>query len=196
MPRLVILSGPPAAGKTTNAPKLAQALGMPMFSIDNAKERFADAIGPAALSFAEELGNAAIYHVAASAFELLASGEDVMIEGFIRHGPYEELLAPLITISDPVLLHFWAADLELKDRYEARALMPDRHWIHGDIARIGTLLPELPAELAAPLELGISRIFIDTTSGPLSLDEIVRVVNEAHSNAVVQDYISVVHAQA
>lgn len=113
-----------------------------------------------------------------------------MIEGFIRHGTYESLLAPLVDMSDAVLIHLRAADLVLKSRYESRAILPDRHWIHGDIARLGTLTPELPAEMAAPLDLGISRIFIDTTLGPINVEDWVALVGRALRDPEPRDYVS------
>jgi shikimate kinase len=187
-PRFVIVSGPPAAGKTTSAPLLAQALSMPLFSIDTTKERFADAIGRNALEFADEIGEAALRHTVATVHELLAIGDDVMIEGFIRHGPYEPLIEPLIAMADTVLIHLHAEDLELKDRYESRAVQPHRHWIHNDIARLGTLTPELPAPLAAPLALAIPRIFVATTAGPLPVSAVVALVMSALANPVARDY--------
>ncbi len=187
-PRLIVVAGPPAAGKSTSAPLLAHALGMPWFSTDAIKERLADAIGFDALAYADALGTAALLEVIAIARELLTSGNDVMIEGYIPHGSNEALLLPLVAISDAALLHLRADDLTLKDRYENRALQPDRHWIHGDLAKIGTLLPELPAEMAAPLELGISRIFIDTTAGLTRLDETIVLVNIALREPAPHDY--------
>lgn len=187
-PRLVLISGPPAAGKSTSAPMLARALGMPLFSIDATKERLADAIGERALAFADDLGDAAMRHVLSIAQELLASGEDVMVEGFLRHGPSEPLVAPLAAMADTVLVHVYAADLILKDRYEARAVLPERHWIHGDIAKLGTLLPELPADMAAPLDLGIPRLFIDTSDGMLPVAVVAELVTSAFGCSPPRDH--------
>lgn len=186
--RFVIMSGPPGAGKTTSAPALARALNMPLFTIDAIKERLADEIGQRALGFADELGGAAMQEVVWIAQELLAAGDDVMIEGFMRHGQTEQVLAPLVAMADTVLVHLYAADLVLKQRYEARAVLPERHWIHGDIARLGTLLPELPAEMAAPLDLGITRIFVNTTTGSIPANDVAALVTSAFGCAPPRDH--------
>ncbi len=187
-PLFVIVSGPPAAGKSTSAPLLAHALGMPLFSIDGTKEQLADVIGERALAWADELGDAAMRHVVQVAQELLAARNNVMIEGFMRHGPSEPLLAPLAELADTVLVHMYAADLILKDRYETRAVLPERHWIHGDIAKLGTLLPELPADMAAPLELGIPRIFVDTTAAAVPVAQVAALVRSVAGNTAPHDY--------
>lgn len=87
-----------------------------------------------------------------------------MIEGFFRAGDFDHLFAPLVQRSRTVLIHLWADDLLLKDRYEQRTLARQRHWIHGDEARIGTLQPKLPDDLRAPLDLGVPRIFVNTST--------------------------------
>lgn len=190
-PQLVIMAGPPAAGKTTSAPLLAHALGLPLFGLDEIKERLADAIGQDAIAFPDTLADASMTLLLSIAHELLISGKGVMIEGFIRHGESEEHLAPLVALADSVLIHLRADDLVLKHRYETRALHPERHWIHGDIARLGTLTPELPPELAAPLDLGISRIFIDTSQGPLNIDEVAILITQVLQSPEPADYTPV-----
>lgn len=187
-PKLIIMAGPPAAGKTTSAPLLARALGVPLFGLDQIKERLADVIGAEASEYPDRLAHAAMSQVIATASELLTSGNSVMIEGFMRHGQSEHVLAPLVAISDAVLIHLRADDLVLKNRYEARAVTPERHWIHGDLALLGTLLPELPLDMAAPLELGISRIFIDTSDGPFSVDEVAALVTDVLQAPEPADY--------
>lgn len=164
------MSGPPAAGKTTNARPLADALGFPLFALDPIKERLADAIGPDALAIADTLSVAATKQLLATADEVIAAGGDVMIEGFFRSGEFDHLLLPLIARTRAVLIHLWAEDLLLKDRYERRALNRKRHWIHGDEARIGTLTPELPEDMRPALDLGIPRIYVNTSHYVTGID--------------------------
>jgi predicted kinase len=167
VPQFVIMSGPPAAGKTSSAPALADALGFPLFAMDRIKERLADAIGPHASSLAAQLGDAATLQLVALATDVLAAGQDVMIEGFFRAEHLEPMLAPLVAKAQAVLVHVWADDALLMERFRQRALRHERHWIHGDVALIASLQPVLPDDMRRPLDLGIARVFVDTSHGPM-----------------------------
>lgn len=181
-PQLIIISGPPAAGKSTSARPLADALGYPLLSMDEVKERLADAIGPDATSIAPLLSDAAVQLLSANATELLAASQNVILEGFFQSDRYSATLANLTSLADSVLIHLLASDAELKHRYESRALRGERHWIHGDAEKIGTLQPELPAYMAEILDLRIPQIIIDTTDHSLDLDSMVQLIQQARSD--------------
>lgn len=166
---MIIISGPPAAGKTTIARPLARAIGYPLLCMDEVKERLADAIGPEAMPIADELGDAAVQQVFAFARELLTHDVPVIIEGFFQSDRYSADLADIADLANTVLIHLKASDAELKARYENRALAEARHWIHGDLARLGTLTPELPEFMAKPLHLDVARFTIDTTNKHLDI---------------------------
>lgn len=168
-PHLIIISGPPAAGKTTIARPLARAIGYPLLCMDEVKERLADAIGPDALAIADALGDAAVLQIIAFARELLTHDVPVIVEGFFQSDRYSEDLAAIAPLSNAVLIHLKASDAELKARYENRALAESRHWIHGDLAKLGTLTPELPEFLAKPLQLDVAKFTIDTTDKQLDI---------------------------
>lgn len=175
-PHMIIISGPPAAGKTTIARPLARAIGYPLLCMDEVKECLADAIGPRALAIADELGEAAVRQIFAFARELLTHGVPVIIEGFFQSDRYSADLADITSLANTVLIHLKASDAELKARYESRALTDGRHWIHGDLAKLGTLKPELPEFMAKPLQLNVARITIDTTNKQLDISALAEQI--------------------
>jgi predicted kinase len=163
-PSLVIISGPPASGKTTLARPLARALGMPLLSKNAIKERIADALGPVAMDHSGSIGLAAVFTLVDTAGELLDAGQSVVIESFFHHGKAERDLAPLGSMANAVLVHCTANDDTLLHRYTERIDTPGRHAIHRDSRRVNDLHAYLENATADPLDLSIPRLVIDTTS--------------------------------
>lgn len=177
-PHLVIISGPPAAGKSSIARPLAEALGYPLFCMDEIKEHLADAIGPDSGNFADLLGVAAVNETLFIANELLTQNVSIVVEGFFQSDRYSNAFSELATQSKMVLVHIRADDATLKHRYERRALARERHWIHDDLGNLPGLKPELPEFMARQLELDIPRIVIDTTFGPIDVAEVAFMIRE------------------
>ena len=159
---LVLVTGPPAAGKTTLAGPLAAALGLPLIGKDLIKEALFDALGTGDRAWSRRLGVASYEVLYAVAGKLPAA---VLDANFGREaGPRLRAVgAELIE----VFCRCPAAEIER--RFAARA--STRHPGHVDHL-IG---PEMKAALARgiePLRLGGPVLEVDT-SRPVDLGEVV-----------------------
>lgn len=182
-PTLIILSGPPGAGKTTIARPLARHLELPLFEKDVILERLADAFATAADENAQQLGEAAVQQILAVAEELLAAGRSVMIECFFFHGPNEADLRPLLERADAVLVHLSAEPPLLESRVRGRGEFLEEHPIHKTDRNISELQNYIALGYTAPLELDIPTIEIDTTWGPVDVEELAAMVQELLQDA-------------
>lgn len=179
LPPLVIISGPPGAGKSRLARPLANALGLPLLAKDQIKEELADAIGDAALPLSHQLGLAAIKQVYATADELIRYGRGVVLESFFHKGVSEPDLAPLLARTRAVLIDVRADEAILISRFERRMSDPDRHPIHNEGNRLGELRQYLAEGVADMLDLDCPHIVIDTTYGPIDIEEVVFMVQDS-----------------
>lgn len=178
LPPLVIVSGPPGAGKSRLARPLAHALGLPLLEKDRVKERLADSIGNHAQGLSRDLGLAAVKQIIATAEELNRSGVGVVLESFFHKGVSEPDLTPLVERSQAVLVHVQADDDILISRFERRSTDTERHLIHNDGDRLGDLRQYLAEGVADILDLDCPHIIIDTTYGPIDPEEVAMMVRD------------------
>lgn len=176
--QLIIVNGPPGAGKSTLARPLARRLGLPLIAKDPIKERLADAFGTGALNYADRFGLAAILQVYAIAEELVRAGQSVVIESFFHHGKAEPELAPLLKRANALQVYVYADQPLLISRYERRVADPERHLIHRDADRLDDLLRYLADGTTAPLDLNIPMLPIDTTYGPVDPEEVAFIIRD------------------
>ncbi|HVX29130.1 MAG TPA: AAA family ATPase, partial [Nitrolancea sp.] len=80
-PLLVIVSGPPASGKTTIAERLAGALNLPLLTKDSFKELLADTLHVDGIDWSKKLGAASFELLFSLAERLLVANVSVVIEG-------------------------------------------------------------------------------------------------------------------
>src|SRR5690606_37001357 len=151
LPSLVIISGPPGAGKTRLARPLAQRLDLPLLQKDTIKEQIADAFGREASVASGPVGLAAIRVLFATALEMLRHNQGVVIESFFHKGTAEADLLPLLEFANVCLVHVSADEPLLISRYERRMASPDRHWVHNDAQRIDDLRRYIADGVTDPL---------------------------------------------
>lgn len=177
-PTLVIVNGPSAAGKTEIVEHLAESLGLPFFTKDDIKERFADVLGESAFELTHDLGKASQLQLIAIAGELVRTGRGVVIESFFHKGVSEPELAPVVEQANAVILHLTADHDELVKRYAERMDKPERHEIHNADGTPDELQRLLAEGVADPLDLDCPMILLDTTDGDPDGDEVVRMLRE------------------
>lgn len=171
-PPLVIISGPPAGGKTTLAVPLARHLGLPLLAKDTIKEALMDALGCDSVDRSRELGTATFEVLYRLAEAQLDVGTGAAVEANFHAGASVPALSRLVARSKAVEIFCWAPDDVLIQRYRRRARSGERHLGHYDLDRI----PGGPA-LLDPARYDMARFGVPTlrvdTSGVSGLDAIL-----------------------
>ena len=182
-PLLVIVTGVPAAGKTTLGRRLAPELSLVRLCKDEIREAIGAWLPPKTHAESKPLGGAAYAVCVRLAEESLASGVGVLIEAAFSRGAAEPMLAPLVARSRAVQIHLHSS-LELSNRrFRERYARGERHPAHMDEAAVAHdgLLWELGWERwAKPLQLDVPTLSIDTNEGFVTeLDEILAFIRQA-----------------
>jgi predicted kinase len=157
----VVVSGPPASGKTTVAVPLARALALPLVAKDTVKEALMDVLGAGDVARSGELGRAAYAVIRALARSHLDTGVGLVLEANFSRGASEEDLLPLVAGSRAAVVHCWAPPAVLEARYRDRAA--HRHPGHQDLRRLAQGLPWLEPPATEPPDLGVPCVRVDTS---------------------------------
>lgn len=188
----MIVSGAPAAGKTTLGRRLAPELGLARLCKDELRETIGDWLPPESYEQQRALGAAAYALCFRLAGELLGCGVGVLVEAAFARGvaetggalPPGSGLLPLVARSRAVLIHL-AAPLRLsQQRFRERFERGERHPAHLDAVTVSGPPEDLFADVwprwERPLDLDIPTLVVDTSQGYVDdLTAILRFVRSA-----------------
>ena len=162
---LVLVTGPPASGKTTLAQPLARQLGLPLLGKDTVKEALFDALGTGDRAWSRRLGAASYAVLLNFARELPAAVLDANF--YPDHGP-----GLLQVCQRPIEIFCRCPAAEVERRFIRRA--PARHAGHVDHVLDTQLKATLDGEVS-PLGLGGPVLEVDT-SRPVDVAAVARWV--------------------
>jgi predicted kinase len=164
-PLLVVVTGPPAGGKTSVADRVARELRLPLVAKDAFKETLADALGaPADDEASQRLGEATFPLLFLVLEHVLGAGVSAISEADFRPGPVEERFARLAERAPhrTVQVHVTAPYEVLVERYRGRAESGERHPIHVDEERLDDMVEKLARDEWPPLPLEGEVLELDT----------------------------------
>jgi predicted kinase len=172
-PLLIVVTGPPGAGKTTVAREIAARLRLPLLEKDTIKEGLFDGLGAGDLEWSKRLGAATFVVLYRLVAESLRAGASLVVEANFVRGASEERFAELPP-ARIVQVHCGAEVGVLLERYGSR----ERHPGHVDGERLDDVRNAIEAGRHDPLDLPGQTIRLDTTE-PLVPESLVARVQRA-----------------
>lgn len=152
MPTLVVVTGPPASGKSTIADALARRARLPLIAKDPIKEILFDSFGWSDRAWSRKVGIGTYPLLYAAAEAILRSGRSLVLEANFANEWSRDHLADLPP-NRFVQVHCTASDDVLLERYAARLRDGSRHPGHGGAEILDELRETLRTKRDGPLDL-------------------------------------------
>ena len=171
-PTLIVVSGPPASGKTTLAHALAHAVHCPAICRDEIKEGLVSGTEPR--TFAPQRGDAANQAATAAFFDvverLLQRGVTLVAEAAFQHHRWEPRLRVFGKLADVRVINCVADDAVTRQRRRHRWINePWRRRFHADPDLEQLAGKDAPADIPPggyqPIRLNLPTLVVDTSAG-------------------------------
>jgi predicted kinase len=181
-PTIIIVTGRPAAGKSTLARWLSQELKLPLVSKDSIREELFDRLGWKDRKWAQELGKASVDMMFYFARAELEVGHSIIMDNSfyppVSNPRFQALKKQYKAESIQIVCD---SDREtLFQRFKARADSGNRHPGHGDYDVLKELHMNLADTSSQILEIGGSVIEVDTTDfAKVDYQEILKQVKSS-----------------
>lgn len=159
VPFLVVVTGPPGAGKSAIARAVADRLALPLLAKDSLKELLWERLGANDLEASRQLGRASFDVLFLHVGELLEKGVSLVAEGNFSHAEPFRALAPARVLQ----LHISAGVETLLARYRTRT---ERHPAHPNVDYEPEIAERMWRDDWKPLDLGGDLLEVDTTEFP------------------------------
>lgn len=168
-PRLILVSGMPATGKTTLAELVADALRWPLFTKDRFKELLFDTGAYDAPTFdraqSRMIGTQAVAMLRSVADILLGSGVNVVVESNFLPGLAARDVSRIRRDAQVRQIYCTTAPALFLSRYEARADLGSRHPVHLDAEALPELVARVGTDLHGPIPIDAPLMSVNTTDG-------------------------------
>ncbi len=165
-PTLILITGLPAAGKTTLSRHLATALALPLVARDALKEVLFDSLGVKDREWSRKLGHASYGLVYAMTESLLKAKTSFILEANFKaevdNSKFKQLQQRYPFHVFQILCY--ADGQVLIERFKQRALSGERHPGHVDTSNFAEMEPLLRQGRCEPLDIGGELLEIDTTN--------------------------------
>lgn len=161
-PTLIIISGPPGAGKSTLANRLAKQFALPCLTKDDIKERLFDTLGWSDRAWSQRLGAASVAILFYLPEQMMIAQSSFVVENAFWSEKSRPQWSELVQRYHyaPLEIHCVAPSEVLARRYRERA--PSRHEGHVDDAANGALKEQIERGVYGPLSLSSDVTVLDT----------------------------------
>jgi predicted kinase len=177
-PLLLIITGPPASGKSTVGRELASRLGVPLLSKDLFKEVLFDELGWSDRGWSQRLGSASMALLYRSAAALLEAGQSVALEANFYaewDTPHLRELASRYTCR-VVQVVCTASAATLVERYRGRITQGERHPGHTESEALEVTLARVVSGRWEALDVDGAMVIRVDTEREVAVEEIVREI--------------------